>query len=120
VLRDGEPVIEVRRSFLSHVVSPDYENAFRAVNKPDDVFELNDASPVGVLQDKELNRRDKYAKPQSPFSAFRLGPLPPNSGHACGYVVRLIPRVAVCISMDIFIVHGVVSDWSPPAKLQVQ
>jgi len=103
VLRDGEPVIEVRPLFCTDVVSPDYENAFRVVDEPDDVFKLNDASPVGVLQDKESNHWDKDAKSLSLvaklISAFRLGPL---LGLLC-VVVRLIPESLCAWIFSLFI-----------------
>ena len=53
VLRDGEPVIEVRSSFLYRDRFSYYENTFQLVDESDYVIELNDASAVGVLQSKE-------------------------------------------------------------------
>jgi fatty acid synthase subunit alpha, fungi type len=52
-LRDGEPVIKVRSSFLYRGRFSDYENTFQIVDEPDFVVELNDVSAVGVLQSKE-------------------------------------------------------------------
>ena len=66
VLRDGEPVIEVRTSFLYRGRFSDYENTFQIVDEPDFVVELNDASAVGVLQSKEWFDWDNDAKPLLP------------------------------------------------------
>jgi fatty acid synthase subunit alpha, fungi type len=67
VLCDGEPVIEVRSSFLHCGRFSDYENTFQIVDEPDFVVELNDASAVGVLQSKEwFDYWENDAKPLLP------------------------------------------------------
>ena len=66
VLRDGEPVIEVRSSFLYRGRFSDYENTFQIIDEPDYVVELNDTSAAGVLQSKEWFDWDNDAKPLLP------------------------------------------------------
>ena len=66
VLRNREPVIEVRSSFLYHGRFSDYKNTFQIIDEPDYVVELNDASAVGVLQSKEWFDWDNDVKPLLP------------------------------------------------------
>jgi hypothetical protein len=66
VLRDGEPVIEIRSSFLYCGRFSDYQNAFQIIEELDYVVELNDASAAGVLQSREWFDWDDNAKPLLP------------------------------------------------------
>ena len=66
VLRDGEPVIEVRSSFLYRGRFSDYENNFQIVDK-DCVVKLTDASAVGVLQSKAYSSCDSVTNNPAPM-----------------------------------------------------
>ena len=53
VLHDGEPVIEIRSSFLYCGRFANYENTFQIIDEPDYVIELIDASAISVIQSKD-------------------------------------------------------------------
>lgn len=65
VLRNDEPVIEVRSSFLYRGRFSD-EDTFQILDEPDFVVELDDPSAVGILQSKEWFDWDNDAKPLLP------------------------------------------------------
>lgn len=66
VLRDGEPAIEVKSSFLYRGRFTDYDNTFQVTEEPEYVVEVNNPPAVGVLQSKEWFEWDDDTKPLLP------------------------------------------------------